>query len=134
MKGGHGASAPLPTLRNRRRNDSIRAKHELAVAFEVGAGAHVELAVLADEEQRALRHLLGALQQLAGIVGAHLVGERLAVLVIGVAGVGLALCAKASVAPPSAVASTSIEIESLVIACLHRVSFEQIANAVAPSM
>src|ERR1700757_1447903 len=50
----------------------VRAEHELAVAFEVGAGAHVELAVLADEEQRALRHFLGALQQLFGIAGAHL--------------------------------------------------------------
>ena len=42
---------------------SIRAEHELAVAFEIGAGAHVELAVLADEEQGALRHFFGALQK-----------------------------------------------------------------------
>src|SRR5439155_11351236 len=52
---------------------SIRPEHELAVALEIGAAAHVELAVLADEEQRPLWHLLGALQQGAGIVGAHLV-------------------------------------------------------------
>src|SRR6516225_4327957 len=67
---------------------SIRAEHELAVAFEIGAGAHVELAVLADEEQGALRHFFGALQKQAGIVGAHLVGESLPFLVINVAGVG----------------------------------------------
>src|SRR5882757_8066613 len=70
---------------------SIRAEHELAVALEIGAGAHVELAVVADEEQRALRHFLGALQQHSGIVGAHLVGERLAVLVVAVAHVRLQL-------------------------------------------
>src|SRR5262249_15216680 len=58
---------------------------------EIGAGAHVELAVMADEEQRALRHLLGALQERAGIAGAHLVGKGLAFLVIGVAGVRLQL-------------------------------------------
>ena len=40
---------------------SIRAELELAVVLEIGAGAHIELAVLADEEQRALRHFLGAL-------------------------------------------------------------------------
>src|SRR5260370_30512750 len=67
-----------------RPSPSIRPEHELAVALEIGAGAHVQLPVLADEEQRALRHLLGALQEHAGIVGAHLVGERLAFLVIAI--------------------------------------------------
>src|SRR6202795_1778391 len=42
---------------------SLRPEHELAVAFEEGTGAHVELTVLTDEEQCALGHLLGALQQ-----------------------------------------------------------------------
>src|SRR5579872_5487285 len=69
----------------------IRSERELAIAFEIWPGAHVELAIVAHEEQRALRHLLGALQQRTGIVGAHLVGEHLAVLVIAVAGVRLQL-------------------------------------------
>ena len=47
---------------------SIRSEHELAVALEIGAGPDIELTVLAYEEQRALGHLLGALQQLAGAV------------------------------------------------------------------
>src|SRR4051794_32427805 len=41
---------------------SICPEHELAVALEIGAGSHVQLAVLTDKEQRALRYLLGALQ------------------------------------------------------------------------
>src|SRR5206468_12530307 len=45
---------------------SLRPEHELAVALQIGAGAHIELSVLADEEQGALRHFLGALQQQAG--------------------------------------------------------------------
>src|SRR4030088_652222 len=73
------------TCSGRQRSYSIRSEHEPAVAFEIRPGAHVELAVLADEEQRALRHFLRALQQQAGIVGAHLVGKRLALLVVAVA-------------------------------------------------
>jgi hypothetical protein len=69
---------PSPTRGEGR--SSIRAEHELAVALEIGAAAHIELSVLADEKQGALRHLLGALQKRAGIVGAHLVHEGLAVL------------------------------------------------------
>src|SRR3954453_2419367 len=69
----------------------IRPELELAVAFQIRAAAHVELAVVADEEQRAFWYLLGALQKFTGIAGAHLVGKGLAVLVIGVAGVGLEL-------------------------------------------
>src|SRR3954462_15660381 len=78
------ALSPVPSL-------LIRPELELAVAFQIRAAAHVELAVVADEEQRAFRYLLGALQKFTGIAGAHLVGEGLAVLVIGVAGVGLEL-------------------------------------------
>src|SRR5579872_3683496 len=70
---------------------SIRSEHELAVTLEIGAGAHVELAVLPDEEQRALRHLLCALQQQAGIVGPHFVGVGLAILVVTVAHIRLQL-------------------------------------------
>src|SRR6185369_2328554 len=70
---------------------SFRSELEPAVAFEKRAGPHVELAVLADEEQRALRHLLGALQEIAGIVGSHLVGEGLALLVVAVTHVRLQL-------------------------------------------
>src|SRR6478735_9385039 len=67
------AFLPTPLVGEGKNPSSIRAEHELAVAFEVRAGAHVELTILADEEQRALRHLLGALQEQARIVGAHLV-------------------------------------------------------------
>src|ERR1700728_3469975 len=63
---------------------SIRSEHELAVAFEIRAGPHVELPVLPDEEQRALRHFLGALQEHTGVVGPHLVGRGLAFLVVSV--------------------------------------------------
>src|SRR3954447_933768 len=96
----HARRQPLtPTLSPQERGEGarrdpallIRPELELAVAFQIRAAAHVELAVVADEEQRALWHLLGALQKFAGIAGAHLVGEGLAVLVIGVAGVGLEL-------------------------------------------
>src|SRR5450631_830437 len=64
---------------------SIGPEHELAVAFEERSGPHIELSVVADEKQRALRHLFRALQKLAGIVGSHLVGKRLAVLVVAIA-------------------------------------------------
>jgi hypothetical protein len=70
---------------------SIRSEHEPAVALQIGGGPHVELPILADEEQGASRHLLGAFQQRAGIVGAHLVGQRLAVLAVGIAHVRLQL-------------------------------------------
>src|SRR4030081_452011 len=64
---------------------SIRSEHELAVTFKVRAGPHVKLSILTDEKQRALGHLLGALQQQPRIVGAHLEGQRLAFLVVAVA-------------------------------------------------
>src|ERR1700679_1716065 len=64
---------------------SIRPEHELAVAFKVRPGPHVELAVVADEKQRPFRHLSGSLQQGGGVVGAHLVGKGLAVLVVAIA-------------------------------------------------
>src|SRR5450631_4486560 len=57
---------------------SITPEHEFAVAFKERSGPHIELSVLADEKQRALRYLFRALQQQLGIVGAHLVGKRLA--------------------------------------------------------
>src|ERR1700761_6919235 len=66
----------------------IRTELELAAAVEERAGAHIELAVFAEEEQRALWHFLGALQQEGGVVGAHLVREGLAVLVVAIAHVG----------------------------------------------
>src|SRR3954467_10670943 len=40
-----------------------RPERKLAVAFQIRTCAHVELAVFPDEEQRVLRHLLGALEQ-----------------------------------------------------------------------
>src|SRR5258705_4026418 len=64
--GGYGPRLS-PGRRQRVDRRSPRPEHELAVALEVGAGPHIELPVLADEEQRALRHLLRALQQQAGI-------------------------------------------------------------------
>ena len=72
-------------------NPSLAPEHELAVALQIGAGAHIELPVLADEEQCPLRYLLGAFQQRSGIVGAHLVGQRLAVLAVGIGHVLLQL-------------------------------------------
>src|SRR4051812_8470878 len=67
---------------------SVRSKNELAVAFDERSGAHVELPILPDEEQRALGHLLCSLQEQSGVVGAHPVGKRLAFLVVAVAHVG----------------------------------------------
>ena len=106
---------------------SIRPEHELAVAFEIGAGPHVELTVLADEEQRSLRHFLRALQQQAGIVGAHLVGEGLAVLAVAIAHVrlqlpgrrrrGLRECGCRS-APSSAAAIKRVLVENPIIVIL----------------
>src|ERR1035437_10233340 len=60
-------------------------EHELAVAFKERPGPHVELSVLADEEQRVPGHLLRSLEEQSGIVGAHLVGKRLAFLVVAIA-------------------------------------------------
>src|SRR5579863_6638288 len=77
--------------KGRRKAVSVRSKHEAAVVVEIRAGPHIELSVLSDEEQRALRHLLGALEQDAGIAGPHLVGKRLAVLAVAIAGVRLQL-------------------------------------------
>src|SRR6476469_2138192 len=62
------SAPPSPTRGEGKNPSSIRAEHELAVAFEVRAGAHVELTILADEEQRAVRHILGALEEQASIV------------------------------------------------------------------
>src|ERR1700733_9309088 len=70
---------------------SIRSEHELAVTLEIGAGAHVELAVMANKKQRALWHFLGAFQQLARVTGSHLVSVGLAVFVVGVTHVRLEL-------------------------------------------
>src|SRR5260370_37509105 len=78
-------SHPSPTRREGKNKSSTRPEHELAVAFKERAGPHVELSVMADEEQRALGHLLGDLQQQAGIVGAHLVGKCLTLLVVAIA-------------------------------------------------
>src|SRR6476660_5226533 len=57
-----------------------RPEHEFAVAFKRWACPHVELSVFADEKQGTLGDLLRTLQQQLCIVGAHLVGKRLAVL------------------------------------------------------
>src|ERR1700733_5348133 len=73
------------------KSGSIRPEHELAVALEIRAGPHIELSVLSDEEQRALRHLLGAFQEQAGIARSHLVDEGLAFLVVAIAHVRLQL-------------------------------------------
>src|SRR5258708_20158649 len=70
---------------------AVRPEQELAVALEKRPRGHVKLSVLTDEEPRALRHFLGALQQQARIVGAHLVGKRLAFLVVAVTHVRLQL-------------------------------------------
>src|SRR6266404_4997342 len=60
MKGRRpkAAYAPSPTRGEGKKSPSIRPEHELAVAFKIRPGAHIELAVLADEEKRALRHFL----------------------------------------------------------------------------
>src|SRR4051812_28925542 len=71
---------PPPPRRERRSTSSdchagsAGSELELAVVFQEGPAAHVELAVFADEEQRVLRHFLGAFQQKLRIVGPHLVG------------------------------------------------------------
>src|SRR5712675_2101004 len=84
-KAAYGHLLPQGEKGRREEEFSIAPEHELAVAFKERSGPHIELPVLSDEKQRALRHLFRALQQQLGIVGAHLVGKRLAFLVVAIA-------------------------------------------------